>query len=342
MKKSYLKKLVYGLIAVFIVLVGISCVGDNEPPTITPISQIIEYGVKLDFSELASVEDNRSEEIELSIVSSELDGITVDGENQRILFENVGNYEIELSAEDEAGNVSYNKVVIEVVDKTDPVIESEQTEFSIAEVDEKADYLSSITAYDEIDGDLNEKIKIDDSEVKYGEVGKYQITASVSDSTGNICTRNFDVVIKDTTAPVLTLSKTSFSLTVGETAPNYVTVATANDGVDGDITEAIVIDDSKVDYDSAGTYEVTYTITDNSGNSSTQSANVTVKEKVVKKSTNTSSNTNSNSTSSGGGQVMITKTGACYHTHKCGNGNYFWVSLSEAKSRGLRACEKCY
>ena len=41
-------------------------------------------------------------------------------------------------------------------------------------------------------------------------------------------------------------------------------------------------------------------------------------------------------------QVMITKTGECYHTHKCGNGTYFWVSFSEAQSRGLRPCQKCY
>lgn len=41
-------------------------------------------------------------------------------------------------------------------------------------------------------------------------------------------------------------------------------------------------------------------------------------------------------------QVYVTRTGKCYHTHKCGRGNYYKVSLSTAKSRGLRKCKKCY
>lgn len=46
--------------------------------------------------------------------------------------------------------------------------------------------------------------------------------------------------------------------------------------------------------------------------------------------------------SGSGGTVLITRTGECYHTHKCGNGTYFKVSLKEAKARGLRPCKKCY
>lgn len=40
--------------------------------------------------------------------------------------------------------------------------------------------------------------------------------------------------------------------------------------------------------------------------------------------------------------VMITRTGSKYHTHKCGNGNYFPATLSQAKSYGLTACKKCF
>ena len=38
--------------------------------------------------------------------------------------------------------------------------------------------------------------------------------------------------------------------------------------------------------------------------------------------------------------VYITRTGEKYHTHKCGNGNYFPSSLSSAKAMGLTACSK--
>jgi peptidyl-tRNA hydrolase len=41
-------------------------------------------------------------------------------------------------------------------------------------------------------------------------------------------------------------------------------------------------------------------------------------------------------------RVLITRTGSKYHTHKCGNGTYFEATLSEALSKGLTPCKKCY
>ncbi len=40
--------------------------------------------------------------------------------------------------------------------------------------------------------------------------------------------------------------------------------------------------------------------------------------------------------------VYVTRTGSKYHTHKCGNGTYYAATLSEAKRRGLTACQKCF
>lgn len=40
--------------------------------------------------------------------------------------------------------------------------------------------------------------------------------------------------------------------------------------------------------------------------------------------------------------VYVTRTGSKYHTHKCGNGTYYAATLSEAKQRGLTACQKCF
>ncbi len=40
--------------------------------------------------------------------------------------------------------------------------------------------------------------------------------------------------------------------------------------------------------------------------------------------------------------VYVTRTGSCYHTHKCGNGYYYKVKRKVAKARGLRKCKKCY
>lgn len=40
--------------------------------------------------------------------------------------------------------------------------------------------------------------------------------------------------------------------------------------------------------------------------------------------------------------VYVTRTGSKYHTHKCGNGNFYQETLSAAKARGLTPCSKCY
>ena len=123
-------------------------------------------------------------------------------------------------------------------------------------------------------------------------------------------------------------------MTEGDGRPDYLSSISAIDAIDGDVSGGIEVDDSNVDYDSAGTYTVSCKVTDSSGNAS--SRKITVKIKAVQ------NDDSDNSGSSGGETVLITRTGECYHTHKCGNGTYFPVSLSEALSRGLRPCKKCY
>lgn len=445
-KKPHLKQIIYGVIAIALVGLGLFIARDTQPPEITAINQTVDYGTELSFSDLATVQDNRSKELEISILSTDINGITIDNDKQSILFNDTGTYEITLSAADKAGNesqgsvaievidsakpeltaydsntsIGYNselklclnesasgdaikiqaddksdisasiievktadgkevledtyklnengtsisfsdigkyvltfavtdefdnsiseEVQVEVIDKTAPVITSEQTSFSLTDKDKKADYFAKLTAKDEIDGDLTREIKVDDSGVKYGSTGEYKIQASVSDKSGNVCQKAFSVVIKDTTAPVISLSKDTFTLTEGDSAPDYRAIAAAKDSVDGDVTKSIEINDSEVNYDSPGTYTVSYKASDSSGNSSTKKVTVQV-EKIKSQNNDSSSSGSGGSDSSGGGTVLITRTGECYHTHKCGNGTYFSVSLSEALSRGLRACKKCY
>lgn len=40
--------------------------------------------------------------------------------------------------------------------------------------------------------------------------------------------------------------------------------------------------------------------------------------------------------------VLITSTGSRYHSHRCGRGNYFKISLAEAKRQGYTPCGRCY
>ena len=258
MQKGILKKWLCALVLICSMLLMFGCANattdvatDVQPPVITAKQVIAEYGDELSYSDLVNVTDDSSDKVKLSVEKFDVDGIAHDEESQTITLGAIGTFEITVSATDDSGNTSKEKV---------------------------------------------------------------------------------SLVVEDHTQPVLLLSQTMFSMTAGDVAPNYMGVAQASDNVDGDLTARISVDASDVNYNSAGTYEVVYTVLDSSGNATVMTATVTV---IAKPQTTSNAGT-------GGSQVMITKTGECYHTHKCGNGNYFWVSFSEAQSRGLRPCQKCY
>ncbi|MCD7752225.1 MAG: DUF5011 domain-containing protein [Lachnospiraceae bacterium] len=251
-----------------------------------------------------------------------------------IRFSSPGAYTVTLSAEDDYGNSSSATVAVTVVDAVAPEFSGIQTEYYLADTDSAPDYLSGVTATDEIDGDLTDAIVLDALNVSYGVPGEYTITYHVSDAAGNAVEKSATVTVKDTTPPVISLSSTSVSLTVGDDAPDYSSLVSASDTTDGDVTASVSIDDSAVDYDTPGTYEVVYTVSDSSGNASTKSATVTIKAKtVVVEDTDTS----------GGGTVYITDTGTKYHKDGCRylSQSKHAISKARAIALGYEACKVC-
>lgn len=120
------------------------------------------------------------------------------------------------------------------------------------------------TATDDVDGDLTPYIDCDNP-VDASVIGSYVVTYNVCDFSGNDANEiNRLVHVLDPNAPVITL--------IGE-SPVYVKAntvyidygATAQDGVDGNITSLITVD-NPVDTTIPGTYTVTYSVIDSSGN----------------------------------------------------------------------------
>jgi hypothetical protein len=127
------------------------------------------------------------------------------------------------------------------------------------------------TATDNFDGDITTSIVIGGDSVDTNTAGTYTVTYDVSDAAGNVAaqvTRTVNVV-PDTTAPVITLIGASvIDVNVGDTYTEAG--ATATDNFDGDITASIVIGGDSVDTNTAGTYVVTYDVSDAAGNMATQ------------------------------------------------------------------------
>jgi hypothetical protein len=99
-------------------------------------------------------------------------------------------------------------------------------------------------------------------------LGHNPVTATVTDISGATATCVFDVLITDTTPPVITLTGSS-SVNV-ECHGGYIDAgATASDICDGNITSKIVTV-NPVDANTPGTYTVTYDVSDASGNPATE------------------------------------------------------------------------
>lgn len=134
------------------------------------------------------------------------------------------------------------------------------------------------------------------------EVGESELTVRVADEAGNAT----DVVLKltviepDTTAPVISGVK-DIAVYIGNT-PDYLEGVTAEDETDGDLTDKIVVDTSKVNVNKKGAYPVTYTCKDSSGNEAEESIFLDVKRKETQTAAKTTVTETAQTTQSGSGQ----------------------------------------
>ena len=101
-------------------------------------------------------------------------------------------------------------------------------------------------------------------------LGSTTVACSTSDSSGNTATSSFVVGVRDTTAPVISMTGGDMSLTVGDTFTDPGATAT-------DLGASVtVVATGTVDTAVAGTYTRTYTATDASLNTATTTRTITV------------------------------------------------------------------
>ena len=184
----------------------------------------------------------------------------------------VGTYTVTYNVSDAAGN-SATEVIRTVnvnPDTTAPVITLNGA--STVNINVGGTYTElGATATDNVDGDISANIVIGGDTVDTNTAGTYIVTYNVSDAAGNAAaeiTRTVNVA-PDTTAPVITLiGSASITLELGDVYTEQG--ATATDDIDGDITASIVIGGDTVDTNTAGTYVVTYNVSDAAGNAAAQ------------------------------------------------------------------------
>ena len=178
-------------------------------------------------------------------------------------------------------NIAYNAtwVMNWVQMNSEPVIKATDKTIEVGDIfDPKAD----VTATDEEDGDITNKIEILKNDVNVNEPGIYDVTYKVTDTQGASYTTTIKVTVNPKAAdfnacPVI--KATDKTLIVGDAFDPMADV-TATDAEDGNLTDKIEIKKNDVDTTKPGKYEVTYKVTDSKGASYTKSITVTVNPKM--------------------------------------------------------------
>lgn len=169
-------------------------------------------------------------------------------------YQKIGNYELLYSA-NHKGITATVSVIAQVKDTQPPVIEL---------VSNPEHYTSPVGAYveegytatDNYDGDITANVTAEEKDGK--------VIYRVLDSSGNEAVAERTIVYKDVIPPVISLKgRQSSSRLVGGSFsdPGF----TATDECDGDITANVVVEGG-VNTEAAGTYTITYRVSDSSGN----------------------------------------------------------------------------
>ncbi len=192
---------------------------------------------------------------------------------------------ISSGASDFSGTFKFTYVI---KTKAPEIIGAEDLELTLGDT---INLMNGVSATDAEDGDLTSKIVVDDSKVDYNKTGSYNVTYSVTDSDGKTTTKTIKLtIVRDLVKPVNPITPEIGSVpTIDGTKDLTVKLGekidllagiNASDAEDGDLTDKIVVDDSKVDYTNAGKYEVTYLVTDSDGNTTTKTIIIEIIDEI--------------------------------------------------------------
>ena len=188
----------------------------------------------------------------------------------------VRTHSVSFAVADAVGNEASATRIVDVTDQSSPVITLLGSN-PLTMVEDDAYTESGATASDAVDGDLSGAISISSS-VDNTTPGIYSVDYLVADAAGNTAnaSRTVQVLERDTTPPVITVLGPD-PASVGKDQSYDDAGATAVDETDGDLTQAITVENN-VNTSVTGSYNVVYRVLDAEGNEGVATRSVTVIE----------------------------------------------------------------
>lgn len=239
-------------------------VEDTRPPIIITLNGSAPYPLEI-FNEFVEpgylVEDNYDTSI----------NVTVSG---FVDISNLGTYKLVYTAEDNQRNKGYATRDVLVQDTTPSIITLIGNNPTILEVFNDPYIELGATAQDNYD--ISVDIEITGS-VDISTIGQYTIVYTVIDSHNNLARTTRSVIVQDTTPPVITML--GYNPTILELNSQYVEDgATVQDNYDTDLTIDI---SGHVDTTKLGKNEITYTSSDNQGNTTVVTRSVFIMNNIL-------------------------------------------------------------
>jgi len=182
-----------------------------------------------------------------------------------------GTYNITYTAQDRFENKTLITRKITVYDNVKPVLSGVKDK--TINMNSKFDPKEGVAAKDNVDGNITKNIIVS-GKVNTKVKGVYSLTYSVKDKKGNTVKTIRKINVRDNVKPVL--SGVSNKTVKKHSTFNPKTGVMAKDNVDGNLTKNIKIT-GIVNTKKKGSYTVTYSVSDKSGNKTSIKRKVTVK-----------------------------------------------------------------
>ncbi|MBC1372165.1 DUF5011 domain-containing protein [Listeria booriae] len=235
-------------------------VTSNDAPVIVASDQTIKKGKAFDVMAGVSASDLEDGDVTA--------GITVTAND--VDTNTVGTYHVTYSVTDSDGNTTTKTITVTITSNDAPTFTTSDVYLKVGD---KFNPYAGITASDTEDGDLTDRIDIDSSNVDMTKAGTYAVEYSVTDSDNNTTKITRHVYVRTNDKPVIHASDQTF-----KAGASFDPMAgmSASDTEDGDITASVTITANDVDANKAGTYHVTYSVTDSDDNTTTKTITITV------------------------------------------------------------------
>ena len=235
---------------------------DTTDPTFDPIiDQTIESGehINIDWTTyVINITDNSDDDLIITI-------------DESIVYDVPGIYPVTITVSDDSLNTVVQEFNVEVVDTIAPTFDSIADQIIEIGSSTDIDWTTLITNID--DNSSTSPILGEIDNVIYNTAGVYIVTLTVTDESSNVAEAIFNVTVVDTEDPIITLiGDEIIYIELGDTYEEPGTLFSDNH------TEYDLNIVGTVNSDAIGTYNLTYMITDSSGNTSSVSRTVIVED----------------------------------------------------------------